>query len=47
VESDLPVALEVYDTNAPSLEFHRRRGYQQVGELEHAGKRNLMLVKAG
>ena len=46
VESDLPVALEVYDSNEPSLEFHRRRGYQRVGELKHAGKRNLMLVKA-
>ena len=46
VEADLPVALEVYDTNAPSLEFHRRRGYEQLGELEHAGKRNLMLLKA-
>ena len=46
IESDLPVALEVYDTNEPSLEFHRRRGYQKVGELKHAGKRNLMLVKA-
>lgn len=46
VESDLPVALEVYETNEPSLEFHRQRGYQEVGELEHAGKTNLMLVKA-
>jgi len=47
IESDLPVALEVYDTNVPSLEFHRRRGYQKVGQLRHAGKTNLMLVKAG
>ena len=46
VEAELPVALEVYDTNAPSLEFHRRRGYRKVGELDHAGKTNLMLVKA-
>ena len=46
VESDLPVALEVYDTNTPSLEFHERRGYRKVGELKHAGKRNLMLLKA-
>ena len=46
IEDDLPVALEVYDTNEPSLEFHRRRGYRQVGELEHAGKRNLMMLKA-
>jgi hypothetical protein len=47
IEADLPVALEVYDTNEPSLEFHRRRGYRQVGELKHEGKRNLMLLKAG
>ncbi|WP_188111344.1 GNAT family N-acetyltransferase [Nocardioides antri] len=47
IESDLPVALEVYDTNTPSLEFHRQRGYRKIGELEHAGKRNLMLLKAG
>lgn len=46
VEGDLPVALEVYDTNEPSLEFHRRRGYLEVGELEHAGKTNLMMVRA-
>lgn len=46
VEADLPVALEVYDTNEPSLAFHERRGYRQVGELEHAGKTNLMLLKA-
>jgi predicted GNAT superfamily acetyltransferase len=46
VESELPVALEVYETNAPSLEFHRQRGYQQVGLLDHAGKTNLMLIKA-
>jgi predicted GNAT superfamily acetyltransferase len=46
VEAHLPVALEVYDTNEPSLEFHRRRGYRQVGELKHAGRRNLMLLKA-
>lgn len=45
IESDLPVALEVYDTNGPSKEFHRRRGYRKVGELEHAGKTNLMLLK--
>lgn len=47
IESDLPVALEVYDTNVPSLEFHRQRGYRKLGELEHAGKTNLMLLKAG
>lgn len=47
VEDELPVALEVYDTNASSLAFHRRRGYEPVGELEHAGKTNLMMLKAG
>lgn len=46
VEADVPVALEVYDTNEPSLEFHRRRGYRQIGELEHAGKTNLMMLRA-
>lgn len=46
VEGDVPVALEVYDTNEPSLEFHRLRGYRQVGELEHAGKTNLMMLRA-
>ncbi|WP_183092282.1 GNAT family N-acetyltransferase [Nocardioides stalactiti] len=46
VETDVPVALEVYETNDASLEFHRRRGYRKVGELQHAGKRNLMLLKA-
>ncbi len=45
VEAERPVALEVYDSNVPSLEFHRARGYRKVGELEHAGKRNLMLLK--
>lgn len=47
VEGELPVALEVYDTNTPSLAFHHSRGYEQVGELEHAGKTNLMMLKAG
>jgi predicted GNAT superfamily acetyltransferase len=46
IESDLPVALEVYETNTGSREFHRRRGYRKVGELKHAGKNNLMLLKA-
>lgn len=45
IENDLPVALEIYDTNQPSLAFHRQRGYQKLGELEHAGKRNLMMLK--
>jgi uncharacterized protein len=44
VEQDLPVALEVYETNDVSLAFHRHRGYEKVGELVHEGKTNLMLV---
>jgi len=39
IEADLAVALEVYDTNAPSQEFHRRRGYQKVGELGTPARR--------
>lgn len=46
VEADLPVALEIYETNDVSLEFHRGRGYRQIGELMHDGKRNLMMLKA-
>lgn len=46
IESDVPVALEVYETNDVSLAFHRSRGYDEIGELEHAGKTNLMMVKA-
>ncbi|WP_040320316.1 GNAT family N-acetyltransferase [Aeromicrobium marinum] len=45
IETETPVALEVYDTNDVSLAFHRSRGYEPVGELDHAGKTNLMLVK--
>lgn len=45
VEGDLPVALEVYETNDVSLAFHRSRGYETVGELDHAGKTNLMMLK--
>ena len=41
----LPIALEVYDTNDVSLAFHESRGFESVGELEHAGKTNLMLVR--
>jgi len=44
VEGDLPVALEIYDFNDVSLAFHTGRGFEQVGELEHAGKTNLMMV---
>lgn len=44
VEGDLPVALEVYDTNDASLAFHHRRGFEEIGALDHNGKTNLMLV---
>lgn len=44
VEQDLPVALEVYETNQVSLAFHRNRGYEKVGELVHEGKTNVMMV---
>lgn len=44
VEDELPVALEVYETNEVSLAFHRNRGYEAVGELVHEGKTNLMMV---
>ncbi len=40
-----PVALEVYDDNDASLAFHRGRGFETVGELEHHGKTNLMFVR--
>lgn len=45
IEADLPIALEVYDTNEVSLAFHESRGFEPVGELEHHGKVNLMLVR--
>lgn len=44
-EAELPIALEVYDTNDVSLAFHESRGFESVGELEHEGKTNLMLVR--
>ena len=46
IEGDKPVALEIYDTNDVSLAFHHGRGYEQIGEVVHAGKRNLMCLKA-
>ena len=45
IEAELPIALEVYETNDVSLAFHESRGFEPVGELEHDGKVNLMLVR--
>jgi len=44
IEGDLPVALEVYETNDASLAFHEGRGFEKIGALDHAGKTNLMMV---
>lgn len=45
IEADLPIALEVYETNDVSLAFHESRGFAEVGSLDHDGKTNLMLVR--
>lgn len=45
VEGDLPIALEVYDTNDVSLAFHESRGFEEVGALTSDGTTNLMLVR--
>ena len=45
IEGELPVALEVYETNDVSLAFHESRGFAEVGALDHDGKTNLMLVR--
>lgn len=45
IEGDKPVALEVYDHNEGSLAFHRGRGFEPVGELEHNGNTNVMFVR--
>ena len=45
VEGDLPIALEVYETNDVSLAFHESRGFEEVGALTDEGKTNLMLVR--
>jgi len=45
VEQDLPIALEVYDTNEGSLAFHHGRGFEKVGELSSDGTTNVMLVR--
>ncbi len=45
VEGDLPIALEVYETNDVSLAFHESRGFEEVGALTDEGKTNPMLVR--
>lgn len=45
IENDLPIALEIYETNDGSIAFHTGRGYAEVGRLSHAGKVNLMMVR--
>lgn len=45
IEADLPIALEVYETNDVSIAFHESRGFAEVGSLDHDGKTNLMLVR--
>jgi len=45
VEGDLPIALEVYETNDVSLAFHESRGFEEIGALTDDGKTNLMLVR--
>ncbi len=45
VEGDLPIALEVYETNDVSLAFHESRGFEEVGALTYEGKTNVMLVR--
>lgn len=42
---DVPVGLEVYDTNETSLAFHADQGFEAVGELVHAGKTNVMMLR--
>jgi predicted GNAT superfamily acetyltransferase len=43
--SDVPVALEVYETNQASLAFHAARGFRRVGELAHEGTVNVMMLR--
>jgi uncharacterized protein len=45
VEGELPIALEVYDTNDVSLAFHESRGFEEVGALTSNGTTNLMMVR--
>ncbi|MCL2541085.1 MAG: GNAT family N-acetyltransferase [Nocardioidaceae bacterium] len=42
---DVPVALEVYEHNDTSLKFHRSLGFRRVGELEHNGTVNVMMLR--
>ena len=43
--TDVPVALEVYEDNDTSLAFHRSLGFEPVGELEHNGTVNVMMLR--
>ncbi|MCW2831405.1 MAG: acetyltransferase, family [Aeromicrobium sp.] len=45
IEGELPIALEVYETNDVSIAFHESRGFEPVGTMDHDGKTNLMLVR--
>lgn len=45
IEGDEPIALEVYEDNEASLAFHRGRGFQPVGTMEHDGTTNVMFVR--
>ncbi|WP_229052983.1 GNAT family N-acetyltransferase [Aeromicrobium sp. Leaf350] len=45
IEGDLPIGLEIYETNDGSIAFHTGRGYREVGRLEHEGKVNLMMLR--
>ena len=45
VEGELPIALEVYESNDVSLAFHESRGFEEVGALTDNGTTNLMLVR--
>jgi predicted GNAT superfamily acetyltransferase len=45
VEGDLPIALEVYETNDVSRAFHESRGFEEIGALTDNGTTNLMLVR--
>mgnify|MGYP001554292827 CR=1 FL=1 len=45
VEGELPIALEVYETNDVSLAFHESRGFEEVGALTSNGTTNLMMVR--
>ncbi|TIC87433.1 GNAT family N-acetyltransferase [Nocardioides sp. GY 10113] len=44
--TDVPVGLEVYSDNDKSLAFHAEQGFRAVGELEHNGIVNVMMLRA-